>query len=129
MMICQEKKNVTLFIDTIYNQELTKRYPKIEEERKWQRDSWYRTLKNWEDDLEKDIEEGREWLTEEIIKKKKANYKILRRNLDADKVGNNPIIIIGYIEENIINSMYLVNQAPIGIDDIHYEMYYFYKHS
>ena len=50
----------------------------------------------------------------------------------------NPIIVIGFFKENIINSMCLCNNYYLNSDasnprnnisDIDYEMWYFYKHS
>lgn len=120
------EKNITLFIDTIYNEELKKRYPKLAEVREWQLGIMYDNIKRWPEELEL----TKKYATAEMIEQHKLNHAHYKKQVDSGRVGyNNPIIIIGYIEENVINSMYLVNHGPIGIDDIHYEMYYFYKHS
>ena len=118
------EKNITLVVDTIYNKSLREKYPKIEQFEKVYYEREVKRYKEYKKDLQqrKALLENTSYL-EPIVEK-------LRKRISQGEIGhNNPLIVIGYFEENIINSMYILNNFPIAIDDIHYEMYYFYKHS
>ena len=118
------EKNITLVVDTIYNKFIRERYPKIEQFEKVYYEREVKRYKGYKKDLQQ-----RKALSTNTSHLESIVEKFSKRISQGEIGHNNPIIIIGYFEENIINSMYVLNYAPIGIDDIHYEMYYFYKHS
>lgn len=70
------------------------------------------------------------WLEEEypIIKKEKQRIIELKKEKDCDYIQFNAILTIGSFDKKTINSMTIIDGIT-KLDDLYYDIYYFYKHS
>lgn len=126
-----QEKNITLVVDTIFNPEIRRRYPKIEEYEQSLKSIYVEDVERASIRTNEDFQDMDENLREIILQSRQSHLERKKKRLQNDELGHsNTIIVIGYIEEHVINSMHIECDSNTALEEeLHYEFWYFYNHS